>query len=145
MNLVKNVKALMNALKFMISAWYFGRAYIDLDGCLLHRMRCPESVPASDRLIWWTANLKPTPIVYPRLVLLYVLRVLGVRLQIWTNRSGQHMAVTEQALGRHMWLFDDGWFCDGKKDEARLWGPVMDDQQKYVDCGKRWSLLVEQK
>lgn len=139
----------MNYLRFMFSACWHGYAYIDLDGCLLHRMRCPDrdwkGERIRDHLKWWTENLCVTPIVTRRLVLLYILRLLGVKLAIWTNRQSYHQAVTEQALGRHMWLFSFAFYCSGQKHKSKpLGGPVMDDQEKYLDCGTGFNLLVEQ-
>lgn len=136
----------LNTLKFVLSAVWYGHAYIDMDGCLLHRFRCPPGSYGEFALQWWMDNLRPTPIVYPRLVLLYVLRALGVRLHIWTNRSPQHKPVTRTALGRHVWLFDTQVYGAGQKAGAvLLLGPVMDDQPKYVRYGKRWGLLVEER
>jgi len=136
----------MNVLRFILSAIYLRCAYIDLDGCLLHRMRCPPELKLRGEaaLEWWTANLCPTPIVIRRLILLYILRLAGVRLYIWTNRSPKHEKVTRQALGRHMWLFSSWFYLSGGKHKFRLWGPCMDDQEKYVKGGRGWSLLVEQ-
>lgn len=137
----------MNVLRFILSAIYMRCAYIDLDGCLLQRFRCPPDIRKYGPnvvLEWWTANLKPTPIVIRRLILLYILRACGVDLYIWTNRSPQHERVTRQALGRHMWLFSSWFYLSGGKDKFRLWGPCMDDQEKYLRCGIGHSLLVEQ-
>lgn len=136
---------LMRTLRFILSAFWHGYAYIDLDGCLLKRFRCPGGVDAMHALDWWRANLQPTPIVYQRLVLLYILRLLGVKLAIWTNRQPYHEKVTREALGRHMWLFSFQFYCAGQKHKGpRLGGPVMDDQEKYLKCGTGFNLLVEQ-
>lgn len=116
-----------------------------MDGCLLHRYRCPPELKlrGDAALEWWMANLAPTPIVYQRLVLLYILRLLGVKLAIWTNRQPYHEKVTREALGRHMWLFSFQFYCGGEKNLHGLWGPCMDDQKKYL-VGKGFNLLVEQ-
>ena len=135
---------MIRTLCFIFSAWFHGHAYIDLDGCLLHRMPVPNCIPRYDRLRWWIDNLRPTPIVKSRLALLYMLRALGVRLFVWTNRRPTHDVVTRIALGRHVTLFDEFYYCDGLKKEGILYGPVMDDQPEYIPCGSRGSLLVKQ-
>lgn len=134
----------MNLLCFIFSAWLHKCAYIDMDGCLFKRMRCPLGMGANAALAWWGANLAPTPIIRRRLVLLYMLRLLGVRLYIWTNRWPQHKNLTRQALGRHAWLFDPQWlFFEGAKQDFYRCGPCMDDQKKYVGT-KYADLLVKQ-
>lgn len=72
-----------------------------------------------------------------------MLRVLGVRLYVWTNRPPQHEPITRQALGRHAWLFTGMHHLDGKKHLLCRAGPCMDDQAKYV--GTQYAdLLVKQ-
>lgn len=139
---------MINTVRFICNAWACGEAYIDLDGCLLKRFRCPPHLKlyGSQALVWWMENLKPTPIIYRRLALLYVLRALGVRLVIWTNRqcNVHHLNVTHKALGQHMWLFSEMQFRGGLKIQDILTGPVMDDQKAYLGCGAGPGLLVEQ-
>lgn len=134
-------------VKFILSAVAFGQAYIDLDGCLLKRMRCPPELGLRgfDALLWWAHNLKPMPIIRSRLALLYVLRFLGVKLYVWTNRWPAHDTVTREALGVRVWLFKQFQYHDGQKILTRPFGPVMDDQEKYLTCGVGYGLLVEQK
>jgi hypothetical protein len=138
---------LLRILKFMASAVYYRCAYIDLDGCLLKRMRCPAELNLRGvyALLWWDKNLKPTPIIKSRLALLYVLRLLGIELHVWTNRAPYHETVTKQALGRHVWLFQHMHFLHGIKIETKVFGPIMDDQPAYLERGKCWGLLVEQR
>lgn len=139
---------MIQTLRFIRDAVLCGCAYIDLDGCLLKRFRCPKELKLSGAraLIWWMENLAPTPIVYRRLALLYVLRLLGVRVIMWTNRTQclHHLNVTHKALRRHMWLFAEMRFRDGQKIMDRVDGPVMDDQPAYLKCGIGPGLLVEQ-
>lgn len=134
----------MNAvLHFIFSALRTGVAYIDVDGCVLKKFPVPCYVPIHARLEWWRAHLQPTAVVRSRVVLLYVLRALGVHLVLWTNRAPEHFDVTRKALGKHWKLFRRFRFCDGRKEDDSLSGPVMDDDQKYVDLGVGYSLLVE--
>lgn len=119
-------------LHFIRSARRYGHAYIDLDGCLLQRMPMPGGMTPDEALAYWMANLCVTPIVWRRLALLYVLRLLGVRLHVWTNRSPQHGEVTRAALGRHIRLFHSTLLCGGHKLRVVRMGPCMDDQRKYV-------------
>lgn len=133
----------MKLLKFIASAWLHRHAYIDLDGCLLRKMKMPRMPGGPDAaLAYWGANVAPTPIVRKRLVLCYVLKLLGVRLYIWTNRWPQHDAVTRQALGRHMWLFSGTYYMEGKKATIARLGPCMEDQKKFLGT-KYADLLVE--
>lgn len=129
-------------LRFLLSAHVAGVAYIDVDGCILEKFPVPSRVSKHIALEWWKANLRPTPIVWQRIALLYVLRALGVRLILWTNRAPKHRAVTWRALGRHWDLFSEMRFYDGEKEYALPSGPVMDDQEKYVALGVGHSLLV---
>lgn len=129
-------------LRFLLRAICCRAAYIDMDGCLLQRMRVPEAVPSEQRLAYWTENLCVTPVVRRRLALLYVLRLLGVRLHVWTNRSAQHRDVTWAALGAHRRLFSGAYFLSGTKGEMTRTGPCMDDQEKYVGAVPG-DLLVE--
>lgn len=105
-------------------------AYIDMDGCLLHRMPVPAG--EFDALTYWKENLCVTRIVWHRLLVLYLLKLWRVKLYIWTNRSEQHRAVTHQALGRHLRLFTGEIYAGGNKHELERCGPCMDDQAKYI-------------
>lgn len=121
----------MRLLLFVVTAVYRRNAYIDLDGCLLHKFSVPFNVK-KNRLQWWMDNLSPTPIVKRRLWMLYLLKLFGVKLHIWTNRSLCHAKVTQTALGKHMRLFSGVYFMGGKKDELPRFGPCIDDEPKYV-------------
>lgn len=110
-------------------------------------MRCPQNLGLKgvDFLLWWRENLTVRPIIKRRLPLLYLLRFLGVKLHIWTNRDHEkHFEVTRASLGRHAWLFKTWEFYDGTKIQSRMPGPVMDDQEAYLACGTGASLLVSQ-
>jgi hypothetical protein len=133
----------MRLLRFIVSAWLHRHAYIDLDGCLLRKMPMPGGMTMDEALVYWVANLRPMPIVRRRLVLCYVLRLLGVRLYVWTNRPLEHEPITLAALGLHAWLFSAMYHLEGHKQELRRFGPCMDDQAKYV--GNQFAdLLVQQ-
>lgn len=132
----------MNIMKFLFFAWLHRHAYIDLDGCLLQRMVMPGGMTMEQALVYWAANLGPTPIVRRRLVLCYMLRLLGVRLYVWTNRWPQHEGITRQALGRHAWLFSGMYFMQGKKSACVRNGPCMDDDKRWVGS-RPGDLLVE--
>jgi hypothetical protein len=133
---------IFNSLKFIFDAVKYGRAYIDVDGTILKKFPVPDYVDADRKLKWWKDNLAPTAVIRRRLPLLYLLRALGVKLIIWTNRSPQHEYVTRKALGRHANLFSLFQMYDGQKDINHPMGPVMDDQEKYIN--KTFNgLLVE--
>lgn len=134
-------------IRFILSALRYRCAYIDLDGCLLRRMRCPPNLHLRgiEHLLWWRENLSVRPIIKRRLPLLYLLKFLGVKLYLWTNRDfWLHGQVTYQSLGTHSRLFFGHQFYDGTKIQSRVPGPVMDDQKAYLACGKGHSLLVSQ-
>lgn len=141
-------------IRFILAAMHYRCAYIDLDGCLLKRMRCPPELRLSGipALLWWRDNLTVRPIIYRRLILLYLLRALGVRLYVWTNRDRKmHDGVTRASLGKHVRLFEDFQYYDGTKimpvrwsSDGRLYGPVMDDQIKYLKRGHGRGYLVKQ-
>lgn len=144
----------MKTFDFIFDAMLHGFAYIDVDGTLLKKFRLPTGAEClvgdtgllpngQSALEWWKENLAPTPIIWSRLVLCYVLRALDVGLVLWTNRCPCHEAVTRQALGRHASLFMRMEFHDGLKDRCNyLNGPVMDDDPKYLLVGKGHGLLV---
>lgn len=134
-------------IRFIFDALRYRCAYIDLDGCLLLRFKCPHSLGLKgiEWLLWWRENLPVRPIIKRRLPLLYLLRLLGVKLIVWTNRDKlMHHGVTIQSLGRHRWLFSEEQYYDGQKIMSRVPGPVMDDQKPYLACGKGRGLLVFQ-
>lgn len=137
---------MIRLIRFILAARKWRRAYIDMDGTLLHRMQVPAHI--QDKLAWWHANLCVRPVIKRRLPLLYFLRyVLGCELRIYTNRSIHHTDVTLESLGKHWRLFKDAdfhIFDGGDKHERILHGPVMDDYQVYVDCGQGAGLLVRQ-
>lgn len=143
-------------MRFIFDAVRYRCAYIDLDGCILRRMRVKDDAryihfmstqPGTnfDALLWWRENLTVRPLIKRRLPLLYLLKFLGVRLYIWTNRDfWLHSAVTFKSLGMHSRLFFGHQFHDGTKIQTRVPGPVMDDQKAYLRCGKGRGLLVSQ-
>lgn len=134
-------------IRFIFDALRYRCAYIDLDGCLLRRMRCPmgTGMKGIDFLLWWRENLTVRPVIKRRLPLLYLLKFLGVKLVMWTNRDFfMHGTVTFKSLGKHAWLFTEYKFYDGQKIQSRVPGPVMDDQKNYLACGKGRGLLVSQ-
>lgn len=137
-------------IRFIFDAVRYRCAYIDLDGCILRRFKCPHSLALQGIrgvgwLLWWRDNLPVRPVIKRRLPLLYLLRLLGVRLVAWTNRDqGLHHEITRQSLGFHNWLFAEFQYWDGTKILTRTKGPVMDDQPKFLACGKGRGLLVSQ-
>lgn len=134
-------------IRFIFDALRYRCAYIDLDGCILRRMRCPQNIGLKgiEFLLWWRENLAVCPLIKRRLPLLYLLRLLGVKLVMWTNRDFfMHGTVTFKSLGIHAKLFSEYKFYDGTKIESRVPGPVMDDQKAYLACGKGRGLLVSQ-
>lgn len=144
----------VNTLAFIFDAMLYGFAYIDCDGTLLKKFRLPadDDCRVKDgRLLengqtaleWWRDNLQPTPVIWSRLAMCYLLRLLDVELILWTNRYPTQEAVTRQALGQHAKLFIRMDFQSGDKHNCNyLNGPVMDDDPKYLPVGKGHGLLV---
>lgn len=130
-------------IKFIRDAFTAGVAYIDCDGCILKKFPVPEHIEGGFRLLWWNTNLEPTQLIWHRLLLLYFLRLFGVRLILWTNRGLQHWDVTITSLSKHIRLFDELHFRNGLKIEDRLNGPVMDDDENYFTCTRYSGLLVK--
>lgn len=145
----------MSTLRFIWDAWLGGYAFIDMDGTILKKFRLPggdECLVGDSRTLlngmsaleWWKANLQPTAVIKRRLPLLYLLKALGVKLIVWTNRCPQHETVTRKALGVHARLFNHMLFYDGQKGKCNwLLGPVLDDDPKYLPCGTGRGLLVK--
>ena len=133
---------MIKLLRFVASAFNARVAYIDCDGCVLKKFIVPSHVAPEAWLDWWQENLQPTPVIWRRLALLYLLRTLGVRLVLWTNRADRQREVTLQALGAHARLFESMIFCDGQKQHSVLDGPVMEDDSRYVSVGRGNNLLV---
>lgn len=130
-------------IRFIKAAFDTGVVYVDCDGVLLKKFPVPEHVAGGLKLLWWSLNLEETPIIKRRLPLLYLLRLFGVRLILWTNRGIQHHKITISALGRHILLFDMLRFRNGLKIEDRLPGPVIEDDERYFVCTRLPSLLVK--
>lgn len=122
----------MSLLKFIRNARQCGHAYIDMDGCLLHKMPIPSHVLPDQALDYWMANLCATRVVRHRLALLYVLKLLGVQLHLWTNRSPEHEPVTRASFGRHYAVFVDHHYGAGKKRKVQRLGPCIDDEERNV-------------
>lgn len=122
----------MRLLKFIRAARKHGHAYVDMDGCLLHKMPIPAHVPPEQALAYWMENLCATKVVLHRLVLLYLLRALGVRVHLWTNRSPEHEPVTRASLGRHYELFASHHYGAGRKRQLTRLGPCMDDEARNI-------------
>lgn len=135
----------MQVIRFILAAFSARVAYIDCDGCILEKFEVPGNISPPFRLLWWNLNLAPTPVIRRRLFLLYALRLLGVRLVLWTNRGVQHWPVTHAALGKHVELFSSLRFRGGAKIVDRLDGPVMDDDPVYFTCAPNFGncLLVK--
>jgi len=102
--------------------------YVDVDGTLLQSMRIPSDV-TGNKLNWWRENLKVTKPIFSRFVLCAVLKILGCKLIIWTNRFPEHRDVTLKGLGFAKILFSDFQFFGGKK----VYSPEMFviDDAKY--------------
>lgn len=128
---------------FICAAIKARRAYIDVDGTLVEGFKFPADGPTITRLTpleYWRYFLPALPLVKKRLPLLYLLRALGVKLILWTNRGDGERLVTLESLGGYVGLFTDLQFHNGTK-RAPLDGPTMDDQIKYA-C-RPGDLLVE--
>jgi hypothetical protein len=117
---------------FVLDACRRGHVYVDMDGCLLHKMPIPGHIPPEGALDYWMKNLGPTGVVKRRLAFLYFLKILGVELHLWTNRSPQHELVTRASLGRHYAMFASCHYGAGKKREVQRLGPCIDDEERNV-------------
>jgi hypothetical protein len=116
-----------DTLKFIAAAYASGVAYIDVDGTILRRYSWYGKQDMTLQL--WMENLMPTRIIKRRLPLLYLLKWMGVRLVLWTNRPPELRWPTMLSLGRHIHLFSRTEFHNGKKYESVCYlpGPIMDD------------------
>ena len=119
-------------LDFVLEARRCGNAYVDMDGCLLHKMPIPPHIAPECALDYWMANLSPTRVVWTRLAFLYLLKAVGVKLHLWTNRSPQHEAVTRVSLGRHYAMFSTHHYGAGQKRDVVRQGPCMDDEERNI-------------
>lgn len=131
---------MISAIRFLVSAVRCGVAYIDCDGTLVEKFPVPPGIEVP--LLWWSENLQPTARKRGPILLCRLLKAMGVRLILWTNRGWQHEVVTRRALGRHWYLFDEVQFRGGLKIQDRLDGPVMEDDARYFICSRYASLLV---
>lgn len=122
----------MAFFRFFRDALSTGHVYVDIDGCLLHKMPIPDYVPPNRALDYWMRNLCVTKVIWKRLVLLYFLRLLGVRLHLWTNRSPQHEPVTRRSLGRHYRMFTSHGYWAGQKRHYYRRGPCIDDELRNI-------------
>lgn len=131
----------MGMLRFILAAYKSGHAYIDMDGCLLHKMPIPSHVPAEQALNYWMVNLCPTRVVLHRLAFVYFLKALGVQVHLWTNRSPEHEQVTRESFGWHYGLFASYHYGAGYKRHVRRQGPCMDDEDRNVgDVDGDWQV-----
>lgn len=131
-------------LKFIRAAVRSGLAFVDVDGTLVKRFQIPADGPVITGLTpleYWKEFLPPMPLIKRRLPLLYLLRALGVRLYVWTNRGEANKPQTLESLGIHARLFSDFLFFDGLKFTEWHTGPIMDDDVKYAN--RPGDLLVE--
>lgn len=122
----------MRLLKFIVAARRHGHAYIDIDGCVLHKMPIPAHVPPEQALDYWMENLCETKVILHRLAFLYLLKAIGVKLHLWTNRSPQHEPVTRNSFGRHYRLFASHHYGAGQKKHLARLGPCIDDEQRNI-------------
>jgi hypothetical protein len=120
-----------STLKFIAAAYASGVAYIDVDGTILRRYSWFGKKDMS--LDDWMRELMPTRVIRRRLPMLYLLKWMGVRLVLWTNRPPELRWPTMLSLGKHIHLFSRTEFHNGKKYHTidQLNGPVMDDGDLY--------------
>lgn len=131
-------------LRFIASAYGAGKAYIDVDGTILHKYLVGDA-----NLDRWMEELMPTRIIWSRMLICYVLYWLGVRLVIWTNRPTEIRWGTMLSLGRHIHIFSEAQFHgSGRGPDGTIPkpykskytsmpndGPVMDDHPEIEDFG----------
>ena len=105
--------------------------YVDVDGTLMRSFEIPENVEGN-KFLWWNENLAPTKILYTRIFLCAILRMLGSKLIIWTNRSNAHKGMTIKSLGLAKFLFSDFRFFEGEKKGTYNKNMfVIDDDKRY--------------
>jgi hypothetical protein len=121
----------VSMVKFILNA--IGKTiYVDVDGTILRNLAIPESVPAKEKFFWWKENLGKSDIIFSRLVLCIILRMLGCKLVIWTNRGEEHRDVTMQSLGFAKYIFSNFEFHNGKKSKTYSADKiVIDDDARY--------------
>lgn len=144
-------------LLFALAALHARNAYIDFDGTLAHSVHVPAPTGADlggdAWLQAWQLEINRMGrgrLVYTRLLFLLVLRLLGVRLHLWTNRGPAVRDATLLTLGLWVRLFmtlgfygqESNAMPDKTASAAEHLGPLMDDMPKYVALGKPGSMLV---
>lgn len=113
--------------------------YVDVDGTILESMKIPSGV--KNAFVYWNENLSVTKIIWSRILILAVLKLLGSKLVIWTNRSIIHADVTFKSLGMTKNLFSEFYFYNG--DKSKFYNKDMrliDDDKKYLGVN---TLTVE--
>lgn len=114
--------------------------FVDVDGTILKSFKIPENV-TGNKLVYWNENLTKTSIIFSRIAICIILKIVGCKLVIFTDRGENHKNITIDALGIFKNLFSDFQFYAGKKHN--FYNPEMfliDDNKKFV--GKN-TLTVE--
>ncbi len=100
--------------------------YVDVDGTLLSNDL--DIMFAIHGVQWYEQqSIDNLPKRHWLLVVLLMLRVIGFRLVLWTNRGLVNKTATKRNLGVWWYLFSDHQFHEGRKEKpSRGW--TIDDQ-----------------
>jgi hypothetical protein len=132
----------------MFNANELKKIYVDVDGTLLcgsldleFKERC--SVEEFKTVLEWYENCQVDNLRL-NVELLRNLKELkedGFELILWTNRGEANKDMTKRNLGEWWNLFDSHEFHDGQKGKCKLDGLVIDNEDKYLSCGKQGILI----
>lgn len=104
--------------------------FVDMDGTILKAFEIPAYV-TGNKLMWWNQNLDVTDIILNRALYLVILKALGCKLVVWTNRPESKKDITIKALGIFSALFSEFQFHAGKKvANADMF--IIDDDKKFA-------------
>jgi hypothetical protein len=137
---------MLSYLRFVLCAVRCGHAYIDFDGTLCRAVPVdgthytgPSMLDAWRQEVATQVLQGRARLIKRHVALLLLLRVLGVQLHLWTNRGVEMRWPTLGVLGPLAGLFRSMTFYDGRKgDNMPLCGPIIDDEQKYVEIAPRY-------
>jgi hypothetical protein len=121
--------------------------YVDVDGTLLDSRLDNEFASRygndSDSAVQWYDNnwCADLEVNWVLVVQLVIMRVIGCKLVLWTNRGSRQVAMTKANLGIVWFLFSDHLFYEGAKRHAQVQGLVIDNERKYEDCGTEFLLI----
>jgi hypothetical protein len=104
--------------------------YVDVDGTLLSNEL--DTLFAIYGVEWYEQQrIDNLPKRYWLLIALFMLRLIGFRLVLWTNRGHMNAPATKRNLGVWWWMFSDHQFHEGYKVKPSS-GWTIDDQAQHA-------------